>query len=105
MQGNVSELTKANPMLCVYYLGRPVRDTGASTMMCGWDRLEVTAMVHHSEAQQQPSRKINLYPLIPCGVLYKVIYVTSQKQLLFTNFINDLPYVFQPCIWSSSVFY
>ncbi|PNF20932.1 hypothetical protein B7P43_G10561 [Cryptotermes secundus] len=37
-------------------IGRPVSDTGASTVMYGGDRLQVTAMIHHNEAQQQPSR-------------------------------------------------
>jgi hypothetical protein len=45
-------------MLYMYCLGMPLSDTGESTVMCGGDRLQVTAMVHHNEAQQQPSRKI-----------------------------------------------
>lgn len=56
MRVNLAELTQANPMLCVYCLGRSVKDTGASAEMC--DRLEVTPTVLHSEAQQLSCRKI-----------------------------------------------
>lgn len=62
MQLHDIQLTQANPMLYMYHSGRAVSDTGASTVVCGGDRLQVTAMVHHSEVQQQPSRKIlNLF--------------------------------------------